>query len=203
MEDVYTAGIETIFCIDILRQLSEATSDNNLFTCLSQIKSNSALVALPRLFSSFCGCIRRSRGTLFGSKNDISTTGSLDQLRLVGMRFYASCDQFLQSSEANVWSTRAALLNIVEQENLFSAAHAENSALLKKTSKSSVSMLEISYGKPLIPRLNTSYQITDSGLAVQIYETLCALANIDYDIVDEDITTILPIAAKVSNHLLY
>lgn len=124
LEQIYTAGVETIFNTDTLRQLSSPESVNPLFEPLEQFnKSKSAMLLLimPRLFSSFLYIIKKHRSALFPQVQSQPSGASWGNLRAAGMRFYASCQDLLKHSNlvAESWTTRASLLALVEEENLF------------------------------------------------------------------------------------
>jgi hypothetical protein len=109
----YAAGAEILFNADTLRQ-----PPDQLFVELSQlhdIPQSCILPVLPRLLRSYISGLKKHRNSLYsGSDIDI-----MQQVRVAGMKFFVSCQRFLKISSSETWSSRASLLLIVEQENIF------------------------------------------------------------------------------------
>lgn len=120
-EYLYDAGIETVFNLDSLRHLTKSESENSLFDALQQIETKPVLLILPRIFSSFVQAIKKYRGALFPQTSSQTPEATWGNLRVTGMRFYASCQALLYDPRyvAESWTTRASLLALVEEETLF------------------------------------------------------------------------------------
>jgi hypothetical protein len=109
----YATGVEILFNSDSLRR-----PPDQLFVQLSQlhdVSQSCVLSVLPRLLRSYIFVLRKHRNSLY-SGSDFDT---MQQVRVAGMKFFISCQQFLKISSPETWSSRASLLLIVEQENIF------------------------------------------------------------------------------------
>jgi hypothetical protein len=147
LEGVYSAGVESIFSLDILRQDRTFKSENHLFDILEKLTQVSPLMVssiLPRIFASFVQCIRRYRSVLY---NHGQVSGNAEELRMDAMNFFASCHDLLGKSGAcdDIWSARLALLSIVEKENLFSSMQPEVGQSLKQVGELATSALGTSW----------------------------------------------------------
>lgn len=132
LANIYASGIETLFSLDVLRQIHEPKLDSSIFEALHKIVTISiegkmqVLGILPRLFESYIQSVKKHRGTLF-SQGSGSHAGGVpsEEWRATSMKFFVSCQDLLsevegQSTEQD-WSARVALLSLVDRENLFNA----------------------------------------------------------------------------------
>ncbi|KAF7982078.1 hypothetical protein HWV62_30382 [Athelia sp. TMB] len=171
-ENVYAAGAEILFGIDILRPLQ---TQNSLASAslppLEPLLSTHPLCVLsilPRLMYSFVHTIRKQRGALFagGSNGGIH---ALVEVRRTGMGFFGSCLGLLDilNEVETIWETKVKLLQIVDTENLFvdGGADADGELLLKSTSDGALEALA-------------------GGSTTCAIRALSVLTRIDYDLVD-------------------
>ena len=123
-ETIFSAGTETLFNLEVLRQSQDLKVENTIFNAFDNLgKSYKRLIleALPKLFSQYIQSISRYRNALFGQGSHQQAGTALNQLRAAGMCFFTFCQAYLDETDDHerAWTTRAALLDIVEQENLF------------------------------------------------------------------------------------
>ncbi|TFY72617.1 hypothetical protein EVG20_g369 [Dentipellis fragilis] len=176
--DIYTAGTEILFNVDVLKLFSDTTLPKDFTDAIELSALSHPLVtvgALPKIFRSFSQSVKRSRSALFGHAD-----GSIVEARHAAVRFYAFCETLLEKLERiqdnAAWKTRVALLEVVETESLFSTDHVEAEASLKHVVEACVAALESS---------------TDDAHRAIVFEALSALVRIDHDLVDPSIPRIL------------
>ncbi|KDQ54722.1 hypothetical protein JAAARDRAFT_60187 [Jaapia argillacea MUCL 33604] len=108
-ESIYTAGIETLFNLDVLR----SSPIDSLFQVLVALPTESYIVlSLPRLYASYIHSIRRYRSTLFPSSG----------IENAAMKFYSKVNKLLvryQARQEEVWEARVGLVGVVEGEKVF------------------------------------------------------------------------------------
>ena len=123
-EVIFSAGTETLFNLEVLRQSQDLKVENTIFDAFDNLgKSYKRLIleALPKLFSQYIQSISKYRNALFGQGSQQQAGTALNQLHAAGMCFFTSCQVYLDETDDHerAWTTRAALLDIVEEENLF------------------------------------------------------------------------------------
>ncbi|KAF5377547.1 hypothetical protein D9615_005195 [Tricholomella constricta] len=183
LDAVYGAGAETLFSLDILRQVRDSRTENNLFETLALVLSSSNLeiyAVLPRLFSSYIDSIKKYRGALV-SQGSTQLPGALNaEIQSSGMQFFASCLTLLDAREnsAQSWSTRVTLLSLVNQESLFNRTQEDAKIHLNRVIAQALATLEVKTG--------------DGSLVIYAIESLSALARIDYDLIIPLVPRILP-----------
>ncbi|EGO00500.1 hypothetical protein SERLA73DRAFT_107635, partial [Serpula lacrymans var. lacrymans S7.3] len=185
LENIYAAGFDTIFNIDTLRQTQDSHSEDKFFDFLvKSMPASSAriLTITPRIFRSYVQCIHKYRGTLFSLDSSQSFERLIGQVKVAGMRFFASCSNLLDcaAEDTQLWSTRAALLAIVDSEKLYSATD-------------QVGRHPVSHSRELaISALGESWQTGRSSVASPVISVLETLVRIDYDIIGPSLPKILP-----------
>lgn len=119
-DSIYTAGTDTLFSLDALKQPLDT-----LFDALSTSNS-SYLPVLPKLFTSFLSATHRHRSALFTSATGVM--GGKEEVRKRGMefvgRFWISIRDSTRSqedSEVEKWKSVIGVLRIVEKERFFVA----------------------------------------------------------------------------------
>lgn len=122
--DIYDAGIETLFGLDILKaavdQKHEAALTESLERTLKSLPGT-VLRTLPRIFASYVQMVKRHKGALFGQGSSQAPGHTAEQLHIAAMAFYNGCDVLACVGEDDAsWRCRVALLEVVERENLFS-----------------------------------------------------------------------------------
>ncbi len=143
--DIYDAGIETMFGLEIIRQAADHKLDTGLAEALDAAsKEHSAVVlrCLPRLFESYVQSVKRHKGALFSQGSNQASGYLTEQVQRASMAFYATCDGLARSGADDVsWQTRVSLLEVVEKENLLSTKDEEAKALLRGDGDSAVEAL--------------------------------------------------------------
>ena len=135
LSDIYAVGVELLFSLDILRQLSDANASASLFSPFKSIiitLPNISLPILPHLLASFAQNVRKHRSAIFGPGD-----ASLLDARTSSVKFFAALEESLRNlggdkQQTVVWKTRGEILTVVEKENLFAVGSEEAEALLKK-----------------------------------------------------------------------
>jgi hypothetical protein len=202
VQNSHTAGVETLFNLDILRQIIDIKSENTLFEAFKNIgvtfHKGLVLAVLPGIFASFLQCIKKSRSSLF-SQGSNQSGAVTEEIRAAGMRFFVSCQCLLHEagSTDQTWSTRVALLTLVDKENLFSNHQSDAELILKQNVELAIPVLSCGWNSESISTIGSSTknslvaanQIKITILAV---ECLSALTRIDYDLIAPFISRILP-----------
>ena len=144
-EDVYEAGVETIFNVDILRQTQDR-DDTVLSEPLSKAVASDYVPLcqiLPRLLGTYIQVVRKHRAALFGQSSHQATGSSADQARIASLRFMATCDSISgKTSDVNVrWQTRVRLLQIVDAEGLYGATNDPVMEILRQSNEDAIHLL--------------------------------------------------------------
>jgi hypothetical protein len=145
---ICNAGVELLFNVDALKQITESPSANPLFEALqAHITSSSPqlLSNLPFLMTGFTIAIKKRR-SLF-SLGDSSTADA----HSLAMLFFSSCEGILRGvgtlQGSQVWHSRLGLLKVVEDESLFSPRNEDTAVLLKEEVEACVECLTSTDGK--------------------------------------------------------
>lgn len=122
--EAYDAGIETMFNLEVLRQVAD-NSDQSLEEALARVitqREDISVHALPRLFHSYIAAIRKYRGALFGQTSSHTSSGSLEQVKVATLKFFATASSLACSigNAQAIWQIKLALLQVVDAEGLFS-----------------------------------------------------------------------------------
>ncbi|KAL7285691.1 hypothetical protein ACG7TL_000796 [Trametes sanguinea] len=197
--DIYDAGIETLFGLDLLKPAADQKHDSALadaFERILQVSSEIVLRPLPRLFASYVQTIKRHKGALFGQGSNQASGQVADQLQANAMGFYALCSTLARAGTDDVsWRCRVALLEVVEKENLFNAQDNDAKALLRQDGDVAAEWLSSAWDEQHASR---------TGAAVQI---LTLLTRIDYDLMSPTSSIVLPrllaVPASVASALQY
>ncbi|OSD05999.1 hypothetical protein PYCCODRAFT_1431820 [Trametes coccinea BRFM310] len=197
--DIYDAGIETLFGLDLLKPAADQKHDSALadaFERILQVSSEIVLRPLPRLFASYVQTIKRHKGALFGQGSNQASGQVADQLQANAMGFYALCSTLARAGTDDVsWRCRVALLEVVEKENLFNAQDNDAKALLRQDGDVAAEWLSSAWDEQHAPR---------TGAAVQI---LTLLTRIDFDLMSPTSSIVLPrtlaVPASVASALQY
>ncbi|KDQ63876.1 hypothetical protein JAAARDRAFT_54067 [Jaapia argillacea MUCL 33604] len=103
-ESIYTAGIETLFNLDVLR----SSPIDSLFQALVALPTESYILpSLHRLYTSYIHSLRRYRSALFPSSG----------IENAAMKFYSEVNRLLvayQTHQEEVWEARVGLVGVVE-----------------------------------------------------------------------------------------
>lgn len=149
LENTYSAGAETLFSVDILRQTHAHKSDNLLFEALRRVSITSSTVVLrglPHLFVSFIQYIKKYRATLFSQGSNQLFGAATEELHTCGMRFFVSCQPLLDENvdEELTWPTRVALITLVDQEYLFNRKQPDAELALTRNTELALATLSTS-----------------------------------------------------------
>ncbi|KAJ7630714.1 Urb2/Npa2 family-domain-containing protein [Roridomyces roridus] len=158
-EELYVVGTEILFNVDTLRQPYD--ENHPLFTALQSIPDALTRPFLPRLFSSFVHSTRKHRGALHG-QNEANLT------------FFDSCQVLLTAAAptSSTWETRAALLRVVAEENIFGSGQEPSL-------------------KSIVPLALFALDSGDAEQASLSVSCLCKLLQIDHELVLSDVPRIL------------
>jgi hypothetical protein len=146
---IVEAGIDTIFNLDILRQSQDGSTESTLLQNLRTLnKSREELVmeTLPQIYDHYIHSLKKHRGALFGQGSQHYGGTALDELHGAGIRFFISCEGMLRDDQTSVvWATRIALLQIVNQENLFYRKQPDTQVVLDQLLQTSLTALNDSW----------------------------------------------------------
>ncbi|KAI8995332.1 Urb2/Npa2 family-domain-containing protein [Trametes punicea] len=182
--DIYDAGIETMFGLELLKPAADRKHDLALADALERILRTSpeiVLRPLPRMFKSYVHTIRRHRGALFGQGSSQALGQVVDQFQAVAIGFYSLCSNLARAGgEGMYWRCRVSLLEVVEKENLFNSKDDDAKTLLRQDGDLAIDALATAWDEQHASR-------TDS--AVQI---LTLLTRIDYDLMSDGAIHVFP-----------
>jgi hypothetical protein len=133
-EITFTAGIEIVFNLEILRQnLAPGSSSPSIISYLPPQRS---LPVVLRLFNAYIHELKKHRNTLFNQGSN--SIKGVDDFKTAGMAFFSSCLVLFDDSEVS-WEVKGKLLGIVDQENIFSGS--DESGAVKSTAESAINAL--------------------------------------------------------------
>jgi hypothetical protein len=147
---IVEAGIDTIFNFDILRQSQDGNTESALLQNLRTLnKSHGEIVmeTLPQICVHYIHSLKKHRVALFGQGPLHSEGTALDEFHGAGVRFFVSCEGMLRDHDqtSRVWATRIALLQIVNQENLFHRNQPDTQVVLNQLLETSLTALNDSW----------------------------------------------------------
>ncbi|KAK0465330.1 Urb2/Npa2 family-domain-containing protein [Desarmillaria tabescens] len=181
-ENIYTAGVEILFSLDILRQ--SVDGDLTLFEVLEGVNMSSLLVNLPRLFRSFVTSVKRFRGALFGQGSSRQSIGGIEEVRSAGMHFFISSQPLLNASglEVEAWTAQVELLKVINEEALFTGSQRDLEGIFTKVIENAISVLSTA-------SVTEEQKIVTSLVA----GALTMIARIEYSILEAALPKILPL----------
>lgn len=174
-EIIFSAGAETLFNLEILRQSQDVKVENTIFDAFDNLgKSHKPFIleALPKLFSQYIQSISKYRSALFGQGSQQQAGTALNQLHAAGMGFFTSCQVYLDETDDHerAWTTRAALLDIVEEENLFDRT-LDVDRVFNRSIEASIAILA------------SEQSLDQTGVITLSLRCLTAIARIDHDLI--------------------
>jgi len=185
VSEMYSAGIETLFNLDILRTAEDNKCDRALKDALAEALASFPAVsldAMPRMFESFIQTIKRHKSALFGQGSNHTAGNVATQVQAVGIAFFSMCGELLASApngeDDRIWKTRIALLVIVDAENLYNVRDEHATHTLRQCGEISVEALKTGWQAQRL-------QQTDASL-----EVLACLTRIEYDLMSPMLTLI-------------
>ena len=208
LSDVYDAGIETMFGLDVVKQVTDSKHDTALLEALENASIQSpamVLRSLPRLFASYVQSLKRHKGAIFSQGSNQASSHIADQLQAAAMIFYAMCVTLARRTADDAsWQCRVSLLHVVERENLFSVKDEEAKTLLREDGESAVEALAAAWDGSYIrylyyctlnPHLLSENFVVRTDCALKI---LATLVRIDYDQMSASFAVIYPRLLAVS-----
>ncbi|KAK0198611.1 Urb2/Npa2 family-domain-containing protein [Armillaria mellea] len=180
-ENIYAAGVEILFCLDILRQ--SVDGEITFFEALEGVDMPSLLDNLPRLFRSFVTSVKRFRGALFGQGSSRQSTGGVEDARAAGMRFFISSQPLLNVSglEVRAWTAQVELLKVINDEVLFSSSQRDPEEVFTKIIENAISVL------------STVTSAERQAILFLVADALTIIARIEYSIIETALPRILPL----------
>ncbi|KAK0233389.1 Urb2/Npa2 family-domain-containing protein [Armillaria fumosa] len=180
-ENIYAAGVEILFCLDILRQ--SVDSEITFFEALEGVNMPSLLGNLPRLFRSFVISVKRFRGALFGQGSSRQSTGGVEEARAAGMRFFISSQRLLNASglEVTAWTAQVELLKVINDEALFSSSQRDLEGVFTKIIGNAISVLSI------------PSSAERQAILFLVANALTIIARIEYSIIETALPRVLPL----------
>lgn len=141
--DLYSAGAESLFSLEVLRQLVDDPISNPVIQALSQVDPTVVLPSLPVLLESFHEFTTRNRANLFSHQLQ-ATHAATDKVRESAIGFYNACDDLICTSHIpapRVWNARLRLLSIVKEKKVFSSAQQHLKPILSDKCRLAVDQL--------------------------------------------------------------
>ncbi|KIK71275.1 hypothetical protein GYMLUDRAFT_254519 [Collybiopsis luxurians FD-317 M1] len=126
LESIYATGSDCFLNLDVLR---DGKTETVLFSALESIAPDIIAPSLPRIFSSYVQTLKKNRSVIFGQGSKLD---SLEEFHEASLKFLTSCQTTLNmmTDKGQVWKTRALLLDVVNEENVFNTRHVETEKLL-------------------------------------------------------------------------
>ncbi|SJL05929.1 uncharacterized protein ARMOST_09265 [Armillaria ostoyae] len=181
-ENIYAAGVEILFCLDILRQ--SVDGEITFFEALEGVDIPSLLGNLPRLFRSFVTSVKRFRGALFGQGSSRQSTGGVEEARAAGMRFFISSQPLLNVSglEVRAWTAQVELLKVISDEALFSSSQRDLEGVFTVVIENAISVLSTAGSAE-----------EQQAIIFLVADVLTMIARIEYSIIETALPRILPL----------
>ncbi|KAJ3855197.1 Urb2/Npa2 family-domain-containing protein [Lentinula lateritia] len=126
-ECLYTSGIDCLFNLDVLR---DSKTEDTLFIAFNDIVPEIIMPSLPRIFSSYIQAFRRNRNAIFGQGSS-QKVDALEEFRETCLRFFTLSQQIFNKAtdKDQSWTIKALLLDVINQEMLFTGGHLETEKL--------------------------------------------------------------------------
>ncbi|KAJ3882298.1 Urb2/Npa2 family-domain-containing protein [Lentinula edodes] len=126
-ESLYTSGIDCLFNLDVLR---DNKTEDTLFTAFNDIVPEIIMPSLPRIFSSYIQALRRNRNAIFGQGSSQKVDG-LVEFRETGLNFFILSQKIFNKAtdKDQIWTAKALLLDVINQEMLFTGRHLDTEKL--------------------------------------------------------------------------
>ncbi|TBU64845.1 Urb2/Npa2 family-domain-containing protein [Dichomitus squalens] len=199
LSDVYDAGIETMFGLEVVKQMTDSKYDTALLEALEDASIQSPAVvpcSIPRLFASYVRSVKRHKSALFGQGSSRAPGHILEQVQAASMVFYGTCNTLARKSADDAsWQCLVSLLEVVERENVLSVEDEEAHTLLRGDGDLAVEALAVAWDESHASR-------TDCALKI-----LATLARIDYDLTSAAFAVIYPrllaVPGSISSALQY
>ncbi|KAF9073753.1 Urb2/Npa2 family-domain-containing protein, partial [Rhodocollybia butyracea] len=180
-ECLYNAGAECILNLDVLR---DNKTESTLFNALETIPAELVIPILPNLFSSHIHALKRNRGAIFGQGSN-QKLDSLDEFRKFSLRFFALCQPILNKAaeRGEAWKTKTLLLDVIKDENLFTAGQLEAEKLFNGIVNTALMELAFDHEDTLGPTIRC----------------LGSIARIDYRLIENVLPDIISQLLLVPN----
>lgn len=152
--ELEAAGVETLFSIDVLKQMGESKYDSAFKSALSAsmaIDPQATLVSLPKLFEAYLQAIKRHKSGIFSQGSNNAAGPLNEQVQAAGMEFYALCDVLVAEStgqKTNTWRAYITLLSVIDDERLYNSRREESILILKANcARAVVALTTASHGR--------------------------------------------------------
>lgn len=203
ISDIYDAGIETMFGLDIIKQAVDLKQDTILSEALEVASAESSEVllrCLPRLFESYVQSVKRYKGSLFSQGSNQAPGQFTEQVQRTAMVFYASCNALARiEGDTSSWTCRVALLDVVEKENLLNGNDEGAKALLREDRNLALEGLASTWDGSYLqlpvlaqPHSNPSTLEEAATRTESAVRILAILTRIDYDLMSQSFQLVFP-----------
>lgn len=162
--DIYQAGIDTIFGVDILRQAQghpDAIIEDAFRKGMSSCQ-DAVLSCMPAILLSYIQITQKYRNTLFSQGSSRGSSVSAEQARKAGMKFFSLCMSVINDVVAShsTWKTTAALLAVVDSQRLMGADDEDAANTLKGVAENACRLLASSTTGSCIDMRTLYYLLT-------------------------------------------
>ncbi|KAF5337392.1 hypothetical protein D9611_003253 [Ephemerocybe angulata] len=173
-QSILSVGVETIFNLDTLRQISESPDGTLLFNALEtslRTHRTTVLKSFPELYTHYVSCLKRHRGAIFTQSSTSQAGSSRTEFNVAAMKFFTCCQNMLDSEQrdGDAWDTISGLAEVVGQENLYDS-QSDTLSSLKSNVSVALDYLAESWKGP-------------SQATIPIVRCLSAITRVDYDLV--------------------
>ncbi|KAJ3790316.1 Urb2/Npa2 family-domain-containing protein, partial [Lentinula aff. detonsa] len=172
LECLYTSGVQCLFDPDVIR---DSETENTIFHAFENSVPEIIMPILPRLFLSYIQILRKNRNAIFGQAS--SHKFDSEEHRQSSLRFFTSCQQILSKAtqKDQSWTTKALLVDVINQEHIFTGRHLETEQLLNGIVNSA--LVELKAGS--------------EAMLGPVIRCLTSLTQIDYSLIESVLPDIL------------
>ncbi|KAJ3718284.1 Urb2/Npa2 family-domain-containing protein [Lentinula raphanica] len=132
-ECLYTPGVQCLLDVDVLR---DSETENTISNAFSNVTPEIIMPTLPKIFSTYIQTLRKHRSTMFGQTS--SQKADSDGYREASLRLFSLCQRILSKAteKDQSWTTKALLIDVLNQEHIFTGQDHETENLLNGIVKS-------------------------------------------------------------------
>ncbi|KAJ3828501.1 Urb2/Npa2 family-domain-containing protein [Lentinula raphanica] len=148
-ECLYTPGVQCLLDVDVLR---DSETENTISNAFSNVTPEIIMPTLPKIFSTYIQTLRKHRSTMFGQTS--SQKADSDGYREASLRLFSLCQRILSKAteKDHSWTTKALLIDVLNQEHIFNGQDHETENLLNGIVKSIlVELASVNEGTSKIP----------------------------------------------------
>ncbi|KAF5312634.1 hypothetical protein D9619_003319 [Psilocybe cf. subviscida] len=185
---IVDAGVETLFNLDVLRQIHDSKSDMALLEHLQTLLASKQFLVLqssPQLLAHYIRSIKKHRGALFGQGSQLGA--SLDEVHQFAMNFFISMANLIgdNDSDEETWRARVGLLEVIKSENIFNRKQGKGVIAFNNVLDAAVKALRDAWKEELLDR------------TMLIVQCMSIIAEVDYDIIQPFIHMIMPLLVQI------